>query len=406
MQQASDAMEECRKLDLADRYLNTKSTIFLMNADRVEQADATVELFITDADGNKVSLSEMQCVWYEQSAAESYLRQKEIGKSLKKALSINSHFEEFVEDQFDFHSYCIRKLTFRAYRDLLAFEDRLYSHENYFNAASVIVKNYLALHERPSENLNEEELFAGLTGKELTKAKNKWKKAQRKKQVEEEQKKANREKEIAQKKKLGQPVDEDPFGEALEKIENPLDEAAKFVSSLEKWCSDRLETHLLSFEVFFAKKKYLRALRALVKSAAQHSSHHQVHYNLIKLALVNVDDIDESIRSVFTEQLKTLTKGLSPDELNAEYGKNNSSVLSLVAVARADLLIHPDKKGELKDKICVVDKQATRQDLETILSIVSRTYGPEEVSAFQEAASKQFPLASAFKKTEESSTIN
>lgn len=119
-----------------------------------------------------------------------------------------------------------------------------------------------------------------------------------------------------------------------------------------------------------------------------------------------VDDIDESIRSVFTEQLKTLTKGLSPDELNAEYGKNNSSVLSLVAVARADLLIHPDKKGELKDKICVVDKQATRQDLETILSIVSRTYGPEEVSAFQEAASKQFPLASAFKKTEESSTIN
>lgn len=90
MQQASDAMEECRKLDLADRYLNTKSTVFLMNADRVEQADATVELFITDADGNKVSLSEMQCVWYEQSAAESYLRQKEIGKSLKKALSINS----------------------------------------------------------------------------------------------------------------------------------------------------------------------------------------------------------------------------------------------------------------------------------------------------------------------------
>lgn len=83
-------MEECRKLDLADRYLNTKSTIFLMNADRVEQADATVELFITDADGNKVSLSEMQCVWYEQGAADSYLRTKQHGKSLKKALSINS----------------------------------------------------------------------------------------------------------------------------------------------------------------------------------------------------------------------------------------------------------------------------------------------------------------------------
>ena len=83
-------MDECRELDLADRYLNTKSTILLMEADRVEQADNTVALFITDADGNRVSLSEMQCVWYEQAAAESYLRTKDYGKSLKKAHSINS----------------------------------------------------------------------------------------------------------------------------------------------------------------------------------------------------------------------------------------------------------------------------------------------------------------------------
>lgn len=66
----------------------------------------------------------------------------------------------------------------------------MYSHENYYNAARVIVKNYLALYERPLENQNQDELFAGLTGKELTKAKNKWKKAQRKKQLEEEKKRS------------------------------------------------------------------------------------------------------------------------------------------------------------------------------------------------------------------------
>lgn len=98
---------------------------------------------------------------------------------------------------------------------------------------------------------------------------------------------AEREKEIAQKKKMGLTVDEDPDGEALEKIENPLDEAAKFVNSLEKWCGDKLETHLLSFEVFYKKKKFLRALHALKKSLDQTTSHHQVHYNLIQLSLVN-----------------------------------------------------------------------------------------------------------------------
>lgn len=83
-------MDECRELDLADRYLNTQTTIYLMHADRVEQADKTIELFTRDADGNCVSLSEMQCVYYEQNAADSYLRTKEYGKSLKKSLSIAS----------------------------------------------------------------------------------------------------------------------------------------------------------------------------------------------------------------------------------------------------------------------------------------------------------------------------
>ena len=83
-------MDECRELDLADRYLNTQATIYLLNADRVEQADKTVELFTRDAEGVCTSLAETQCVWFEQAAADSHLRTKDYGKSLKKALSITS----------------------------------------------------------------------------------------------------------------------------------------------------------------------------------------------------------------------------------------------------------------------------------------------------------------------------
>lgn len=31
------------------------------------------------------------------------------GLAMKKALAVHTHFEDFVEDQFDFHTYCMRK---------------------------------------------------------------------------------------------------------------------------------------------------------------------------------------------------------------------------------------------------------------------------------------------------------
>lgn len=399
-------MDECRELDLADRYLNTKSTILSMNADRVEKAIATVDLFITDADGNRVSLSEMQCVWFEQAATESYFRTGDYGKSLKKALSINAHFEEFVEDQFDFHSYCMRKLTLRAYRDLLTFEDRLYSHKNYFNAACVIVKNYLELYNRPlKEKLAEEIRYAGLSGSELQKAKNKWKKQQRKKQQEIEKKRLTIEKEQAQKKKAGLPFDDYPDGIALEKVENPLNEAAKFASSLEKWCGDRIQTHLLSFEVFYNKKIFLRALRAVKKSLAMDPSHYLAHYQAIQLALVDVSEIDESVRSVFVEQLKSVTKGLSAADLNAGFSKSNpDSVLAQFSVARAELLIHPESKDAQKDKITNFPANTTREEGEIILPFIRKIYGDEEAAIFQQKAHEKYPLADAFQNTAIEST--
>jgi len=38
---------------------------------------------------------------------------------------------DFTEDQFDFHSYCIRKMTLRSYLGLLRLEDRLHHHPFY-----------------------------------------------------------------------------------------------------------------------------------------------------------------------------------------------------------------------------------------------------------------------------------
>lgn len=64
--------------------------------------------------------------------------------------SIESHFADFSEDQYDFHSYCIRKMTLRAYVDMLRMEDTLYSAEHYVEAAYSAIDAYLQLADRPT----------------------------------------------------------------------------------------------------------------------------------------------------------------------------------------------------------------------------------------------------------------
>jgi len=56
---------------------------------------------------------------YELEWAQSQYRQGRLGLALKKFTAIEKHFQEFIEDQFDFHTYCIRKMTLRAYVDIL-----------------------------------------------------------------------------------------------------------------------------------------------------------------------------------------------------------------------------------------------------------------------------------------------
>ena len=72
--------------------------------------------------------------------------------------TLPQHFTEIIEDQFDFHSYCMRKMTLRSYVELLRLEDVLRSNEFYWNAACLGIKIYLRIHDRPiTESTSEPE---------------------------------------------------------------------------------------------------------------------------------------------------------------------------------------------------------------------------------------------------------
>lgn len=108
-------------------------------------------------------LREMQCMWFETECANAYHRLGKYGEALKKChqvervsvlfgkrikLMINvfvlifelKHFQEIIEDQFDFHSYCMRKMTLRSYVEMLRLEDRIRSQPFFFKAAQTAIE--------------------------------------------------------------------------------------------------------------------------------------------------------------------------------------------------------------------------------------------------------------------------
>jgi hypothetical protein len=138
---AHNWFEQARCLDLADRYINTKTVEYALAADRNTEAERIVRLFLREEDGDtRLSLlNDMQAMWYESAQAESHARQGNVGLALKNFSIIDKHFEDLYEDQMDYHQYCVRKLTLRVYLDLLRWEDRLRNHRYYFQAACGMV---------------------------------------------------------------------------------------------------------------------------------------------------------------------------------------------------------------------------------------------------------------------------
>lgn len=299
--EAATVMDKARQLDLADRYMNNKSTKYLLRAGRVEDAQGVIALFAKHEGDAQVYLCEMQCMWYELEWAKAMFAQaleeggKEgLGRALKKFAAVEKHFADFVEDQFDFHNYCVRKMTLRAYVDVLRLEDELLAHEYYLEAARGTVHCYLALLARPKEEEGGEagDLYAGMTAAERKKEKAKVRKAAKKQEeeaaaaaaiaggaaaaaaAEEEAKsKANANKKTAEGNKV--PVDDDPEGAKLAE-KDPLVEARRVLVSMTQHAAKVVETHTLAYDVAVKRGKPLLALQALIRAHALRLFHPEV----------------------------------------------------------------------------------------------------------------------------------
>ncbi|XP_050231671.1 N-terminal acetyltransferase A complex auxiliary subunit NAA15 [Mercurialis annua] len=354
---AAALADEARCMDLADRYVNSECVKRMLQADQVPMAEKTAVLFTKDGDQHN-NLHDMQCMWYELASGESYFRQGDLGRALKKFLAVEKHYADITEDQFDFHSYCLRKMTLRAYVAMLKFQDRLHSHAYFHKAAAGAIRCYIRLYDSPSKSTTgEDDEMSKLLPSQKKKMKQKQKKAEARAKREAEVKSEESTASSVSKsgKRHVKPVDPDPNGEKLLQVEDPLLEATKYLKLLQKSSPNSLETHLLSFEINMRKKKILLALQAVKQLLRLDAESPDTHCCLIRffhkvgLMASPVTDTEKLIWSVLEAERPSISQLHEKSLLEANecfLEKHKDSLTHRAAVAEMLYLLEPNKKSE------------------------------------------------------------
>ncbi|XP_033869221.1 N-alpha-acetyltransferase 15, NatA auxiliary subunit [Acipenser ruthenus] len=351
-------MDEAQALDTADRFINSKCAKYMLKANMIKEAEEMCSKFTREGASAVENLNEMQCMWFQTECALAYKSMKKYGDALKKCHEIERHFVEITDDQFDFHTYCMRKMTLRSYVDLLKLEDVLRRHPFYFKAARTAIEIYLTLHDNPltDENKELEADTANLSDKELKKLRNKQRRAQKKAQLEEEKKNAEKEKQLKNQKKKKEDDDEEIGGpkeelipDKLAKVENPLEEAIKFLTPLKNLVKNKIETHLLAFEIYFRKEKFLLMLQSVKRAFAIDRHHPWLHQCLVRFlkAVSENKDLPESVLAVLKQETKRLFGETCAKSFNEAFLRKHSNSIPH-RVAAAKMMYYLDSSTEKK----------------------------------------------------------
>lgn len=193
LDEAAKVVDEGRQLDLQDRFINCKAVKYYLRSNNIDKAVEIVSLFTKNENSvNGVKdLHLVEASWFIVEQAESYYRlylnsekklnslkveleeltrgdetvdekkQTEVnsqikdaewecikykGLSLKRFNAISKFYNQFEDDKLDFHSYCMRKGTPRAYLEMLNWGDNLYTKPMYIRSMQGASKIYFEIY--------------------------------------------------------------------------------------------------------------------------------------------------------------------------------------------------------------------------------------------------------------------
>jgi len=225
-------MEEARKLDNADRFLNTRCVRYAHRAGNFQNAEWALRIFLRRAEGVEC-LEDLQVVWYTSAHANGFAYHNMYLDALRECERMFHVYQNVWNDQFDFHHYALRKATCVTYLKMLEWQDNLRRETVFVKAAKIAINTYLHLYEHQQRGTDPE----------------------------------------LEKKELPEDTPPTPIT-GLDKKERfvpedwskkPLEGAIRWVEHLRNVVRDDVDTFSLSSAVYRRKEKYLLAARCLVQ---------------------------------------------------------------------------------------------------------------------------------------------
>ncbi|CAE6534150.1 unnamed protein product [Rhizoctonia solani] len=395
--QASFAVEAGRLLDGQDRWLNGKSAKYAMRAGRVEEAQNLLGLFTRkDALSPSADLTEMQSLVYLIQEGDANRRAGRLPMALKRYSAVTQIFDDIWDDQYDFHSYCIRRYTLNIYIDTIRWEDRIREHSAYRKASVEAAKIYIRLHDNPS-------LVAACTPK-LT-AEEKKAKAKAVKAASKEPKKGNNAKED----EIPPPKDDDPDGLKLLSQEKPIEQALKLLRPLEALQVQDADVWLTIYDVAMRRKKYLQALKALITIKKLAPDHHELHWRVVDFRLQTSSGatLDASIKAAIDQSLNDLIPlQQSPEAFNTQYLQRVSIPAGKFGSALAVLKIHGFEAGQAEAEGLIFqalhpEAKASILDLLEGARLLQDVIKSKRTDEFKTEGQKLHPLSTALRTDQE-----
>ncbi|KAF4696183.1 N-alpha-acetyltransferase 15, NatA auxiliary subunit [Perkinsus olseni] len=315
--EAAEYMNKAREMDLADRQLNTLSVKAQLRKGDIDTANSQMMMFAKENDTAKTSnLYDMQCMWWEIKTATLYESREDYSMALKRFSDVLKQFEDIRDDQFDFATYCMRKMTLRTFVEFLKTEDNLEQHIYYREASAGMIRCYTKLMDKKAKDAAEaakgranneqnKENESKLSSAERKRLKHQKKRKQHDQQQNNTQDNSKKPEGAFGMKATGLTMEEERAkGDELVAVADPLEKCTHICEVLSEKCGTWPETQSLCFDVSIRRKQWLQALACLERLKALGGS---VAEQTMKLSeLTKGDELEGVTAKILKEELSAL----------------------------------------------------------------------------------------------------
>lgn len=234
-EEAAEAAEKARVLDLQDKYVNSKAAKYFLRAGKIQEAEDRLRIFHrpSEVPDTYLTMFESQCRWYERELGDCYFAKGDVIGALHCYLLNERHARDDFEEVDTLQFHALKRGNIRPWLQTMNCFSHFDSAQFSMDLAPRLIRAYLALYDGGEEQAREKQI------------------------KREELPEKIRDPEDAARIARGKPLLFEP------ELTAPIARCGNYVQAMKTHCPDFVETHSLSFEVGIRAKRLLQCVAAV-----------------------------------------------------------------------------------------------------------------------------------------------